>query len=82
MLSTILSSKKAIAASISIIDAFVHMRHYLSFSNDVLLNKVMLLEEKVDDNTKKINELFDIFEPKLFLKDKIIYIKENYLILI
>ena len=65
MLSTILSSKKAIAASISIIDAFVHMRHYLSFSNDVLLNKVMLLEEKVDDNTKKINELFDKFEPKL-----------------
>ena len=82
MLSTILSSKKAIAASISIIDAFVHMRHYLSFSNDVLLNKVMLLEEKVDDNTKKKNELFDKFEPKLFLKYKIIYIKENYLILI
>ena len=73
MLSTILSSKKAIETSISIIDAFVHMRHYFRMSNDVLPNRVMLLEEKVDDNTKRINELFDKFEPKEILKDRTIY---------
>ena len=85
MLSTILSSKKAIETSISIIDAFVHMRHYFRMSNDVLPNRVMLLEEKVDDNTKKINELFDKFEPKEILKDRIIYkggVFDSHLILL
>ncbi len=85
MLSTILSSKKAIETSISIIDAFVHMRHYFRISNDVLPNRVMLLEEKVDDNTKRINELFDKFEPKDILKDRIIYkggVFDSHLILL
>ena len=85
MLSTILSSKKAIETSISIIDAFVHMRHYFRMTNDVLPNRVMLLEEKVDDNTKKINELFDKFEPKEILKDRIIYkggVFDSHLILL
>ncbi len=72
MLSTILSSKSAVEISISIIDAFVHMRHSI-LTNDILPNKVMLLEEKVDGNTKMINELFNRFDSKIVLKDKIIY---------
>ena len=73
MLSTVIRTEIASEVSINIMRAFVHMRHYLKTTTDVLPYRVMLLEEKVDDNTKKINELFNKFESKLVLKDKIIY---------
>ena len=73
MLATVIRTEIAAQVSINIMRAFVHMRHYLKATNDILPNRVMLLEEKVDDNTKKIKELFDKFEPKEILKDRIIY---------
>ena len=73
MLSTVIRTEIASEVSINIMRAFVHMRHYLKTTTDVLPYRVMLLEEKVDNNTKKINELFNKFESKLVLKDKIIY---------
>ena len=85
MLATVIRTEIAAHVSINIMRAFVHMRHYLKATNDILPNRVMLLEEKVDDNTKKINELFDKFEPKEILKDKIIYkggVFDSHLILL
>lgn len=59
MLATILKSKVATQISIAIMDTFVKMRHYLNYNKLFLPNKILLLEDKIDNNTKRINELFD-----------------------
>ena len=63
MLATILKSDVATKVSIRIMDTFVKMRHYINYNQDLLPNRVLLLENKVDDNTKRIDELFDKFNP-------------------
>ena len=73
MLATILKSKIATEVSIRIMDAFVNMRHYLNCNNNILPNKILLLESKVDNNTKRIDELFDKFNPKEILHNHIFY---------
>ncbi len=78
MLATILKSKVATNVSISIMDAFVKMRHYINYNYRVLPHRVLLLEDKVDDNTKKINELFDKFDPKVIAKDYLFFDGEFY----
>ena len=57
MLAGLLKSDVAIKISIYIIKAFVKMRQYINYNKEILPNKIMLLENKVDDNTKRINEL-------------------------
>ena len=69
MLATVLKSGVATKVSIRIMDTFVHMRHYINFNRDFLPHKFMLLEEKVDINTKRIDELFDKFSPKDIAKN-------------
>ena len=64
MLATILKSKVATDISIAIMDTFVKMRHYINYNKDILPNRFLLLEEKVDNNTKRIDELFDKFDYK------------------
>lgn len=64
MLSTILKSQTAVKVTIAIMDAFVIMRHYINYSNDMLYNRIFILEDKVDNNTKRLNELFDKFNNK------------------
>lgn len=78
MLATILKSKVATNVSIAIMDAFVKMRHYINYTNVMLPHRVLLLEDKVDDNTKKINELFDKFDPKVIAKDYLFFDGEFY----
>ena len=78
MLATILKSKVATEVSIVIMDVFVSMRHYINFNKNLLPNKVLLLEEKVDNNTKRINELFDKFDPSVIAKDYIFFEGELY----
>ena len=78
MLATILKSKVATDVSIAIMDTFVKMRHYINYNNDFLPHKFMLLENKVDDNTKRINELFDKFDPKDIVKDYIFFESDFY----
>ena len=78
MLATILKSKVATNVSISIMDAFVKMRHYINYNYRVLPHRFLLLEDKVDDNTKRINELFDKFDPKDIVKDYIFFEGEFY----
>lgn len=64
MLATILKSKAAVNTTIKIIETFVKMRHCIIENQNYLPNRVLLLEEKVDNNTKKISEIFDKFERK------------------
>ena len=73
MLATILKSKVATKVSIAIMDTFVKMRHYINYNKVFLPYKFLFLENKVDENTKKINELFDKFDPKVIVKDYIFF---------
>ena len=78
MLSAVLRTKVASSVSINIMRAFVKMRHYINYTNVMLPHRVLLLEDKVDDNTKKINELFDKFDPKVIAKDYLFFDGEFY----
>ena len=78
MLATILKSKVATQISIAIMDTFVKMRHYLNYNKILLPNKILLLEDKVDNNTKRINELFDKFDCKDIAKYFIFYQGDFY----
>ena len=77
MLATILKSKEAIQTSIRIMDTFVKMRHYINYNKYMLPNRMLLLEDKVDNNTKRINQLFDMFDPKEITKEYLFF--ENQL---
>ena len=78
MLATILRSKVATKVSIRIMDTFVKMRHYINYNNTMLPNRMLLLEDKVDNNTKRIDKLFDLFNPKDIVKDKAFFEGEFY----
>ena len=78
MLATILKSKIATEVSIRIMDTFVKMRHYIKYNEQLLPLKYLLLEEKVDNNTKRIDELFDKFNPKVITKNSIFYKNDIY----
>ena len=78
MLATILKSKVATEVSIRIMDTFVRMRHYINYNKNVLPRRFLLLEDKVDENTKKIDELFDKFNPKEITKDSIFFKGDIY----
>ena len=71
MLATILHTKVATQVTISIMDAFVKMRHFISENKDVFksLNNI---NNKLLDHDNKINEIFDKFDNKdnhIFLED-------------
>ena len=76
MLSGILRSEIAININIAIINAFVKMRHFIVENSDVykslnlINNKLISQENKINDNTSKINYLFSKFDKKekLFLE--------------
>lgn len=78
MLATILKSKVATQVTIAIMDTFVNMRHYIRYHERLLPNKVLLLENKVNENTEKINELFNMFDPKEIIKEFIFFKNELY----
>ena len=78
MLATILKSKTATEVSIRIMDTFVNMRHYIRYNEQVLPHKYLLLEERVDENTKRIDELFDKFNPKVITNRSIFFKGDIY----
>ena len=78
MLATVLKSKTATEVSIRIMDTFVKMRHYINYNKDVLPWRFLLLEDKVDDNIKKIDKLFDKFNPKVITKKSIFFQNDIY----
>ena len=59
-------------------DTFVKMRHYIKYNEQLLPRKYLLLEEKVDKNTKRIDELFDKFNPKVITKNSIFFQNDIY----
>jgi len=78
MLATILKSKVATEVSIAIMDTFVKMRHYINYNKSFLPNRFLLLEEKVDDNTKRINKLFDKFDYRDIVKNYLFFEGDFY----
>lgn len=78
MLATILKSKTATEVSIIIMDTFVKMRHYINYNKNILPRRFLLLEEKVDNNTRKIDELFDKFNSQEITKDSIFFKGDIY----
>ena len=78
MLATIIKSKEATQVSIRIMDTFVKMRHYINYNKSFLPHRFLLLEDKVDNNTKRIDELFDKFNPKDIVKNYLFFEGELY----
>ena len=78
MLATIIRTDVAAKVSIDIMRAFVRMRHYIKYNEQLLPHKYLLLEEKVDNNTKRIDELFDKFSPKVIAKNSIFFKGDIY----
>lgn len=78
MLATILKSNEAVQVSIRIMDTFVKMRHYINYNKEYLPYKFLLLEDKVDKNTKRIDELFDKFNPREIIKRCIFFEHDIY----
>ena len=78
MLATVIRTDVAAKVSIDIMRAFVRMRHYIKYNEQLLPRKYLLLEEKVDNNTKRIDELFDKFNPRVITKDSIFYKNDIY----
>lgn len=72
MLATVIKTDVATVASINIMRAFVKMKNYINFNEEALPNRVLLLEKRVDENTNKINELFNKFDPLVITKGYII----------
>ena len=78
MLATVIRTDAAAKVSIDIMRAFVRMRHYIKYNDQLLPRKYLLLEEKVDNNTKRIDELFDKFNPKIITKNSIFFQNDIY----
>ena len=78
MLATVIKTDVAAKVSIDIMRAFVRMRHYIKYNDQLLPRKYLLLEEKVDKNTKRIDELFDKFNPKVITKNSIFFKNDIY----
>ena len=73
MLASVLHTDIAIEISIRIIRSFVKMRNYINYHQNMLPNNFLLIEKKVDENTKRINELFDKFDPKEIIKEYLFF---------
>ena len=78
MLATVIRTDVAAKVSIDIMRAFVRMRHYIKYNDQLLPRKYLLLEEKIDNNTKRIDELFDKFNPKVITKKSIFFQNDIY----
>ena len=78
MLATVIRTDVAATVSIDIMRAFVRMRNYIKYNDQLLPRKYLLLEEKVDNNTKRIGELFDKFNPKVITKNSIFFQNDIY----
>ena len=78
MLATVIRTDVAAKVSIDIMRAFVRMRNYIKYNDQLLPRKYLLLEEKVDNNTKRIDELFDKFNPKVITNKSIFFQNDIY----
>ena len=77
MLASILRTNVAASVSVNIMRAFVKMRHYIN-DNSILPHRFILLEDKVDSNTKRIDELFDRFDSNPIDNNLIFFEGQHY----
>lgn len=78
MLATILKSDKAINMSMAIIDSFVKMRHYINYTNNLLPYNFRVLKDKVNHNSKMIEELFNKFDSMKECKNYLFFEGDYY----
>ena len=79
MLATILRTPIAVQTSLTIMDAFVTLRHFIIKNRDVyqslnnINNRLICQENMINDNTNKINYIFSKFDIKeqLFLPGQV-----------
>lgn len=72
MLSGVLKSEKAIKISIQIMNAFVHMRRFLS-TNALLFKRLDSIEKKHIEYEQRFNQIFDALEDKNLKPNKGIF---------
>lgn len=78
MLATILKSKVATEVSIAIMDVFVAMRNQINYNKTFLYNDLLLLEEKVNNNTERIDKLFEKFNSKIVPEEYLFFEGQIY----
>lgn len=84
MLATILKTKEATKATINIMDAFVNMRKFIKENNDIFKrmltfeNKTEYIENSLMEQKLRIDELFDKFDRKEDLKNKLFFEGQIY----
>ena len=76
MLASVLRTDVAAGVSVNIMRAFVKMRHYIN--DNSLPRRFILLEDKVDSNSKRIDELFNMFDFETINKNYIFYEGQYY----
>lgn len=77
MLSAVLHSNKAIEVSIKIMDAFIEMRNFL-INNGQLFNRLTNVEYKLIEHDKKFEEVFNQFQIKDNVKQKVFFEGQVY----
>lgn len=77
MLATIIKTSVAEQVSIAIMDAFVSMRRFL-YSNRQIFERLTTVEYKLIEHDDRINELFNIFNKKELINQKIFFDGEVY----
>ncbi|MBR0426801.1 MAG: ORF6N domain-containing protein [Clostridia bacterium] len=77
MLSTVLHSDKAIKVSISIMKAFTEMRNFM-ITNSVIFERLTNVEYKLLEHDKKFEEVFNQFQNKENVKQKIFFDGQVY----
>ena len=77
MLSTVLHSDKAINVSIKIMNAFVEMRHFI-YNNAQVFERLTNVEYKLLDHDKKFEEVFNQFQIKGNVEQKIFFDGQVY----
>ena len=77
MLSAVLHSDKAINVSIKIMNAFVEMRHFL-YNNAQVFERLTNVEYKLLDHDKKFEEVFNQFQIKGNVEQKIFFDGQVY----
>ena len=77
MLSAVLHSNKAIEVSIKIMDAFIEMRNFL-INNGQIFNRLTNVEYKLIEHDKKFEEVFNQFQIKDNVKQKVFFEGQVY----
>lgn len=77
MLATIIKTDVAVEISIKIMDAFVEMKHFL-YNNSQIFERLINVEYKLLDHDKKFDELFNQFQNREIVEQKVFFDGQIY----